>query len=578
MSAAGGPVGRRELAYRLFAAEYDDADLEYSASDEERAPNYVVTPTGARVNRLFVVGVLTEVESVTDEVLRARVVDPTGAFVVYAGQYQPDAVAFLESAEVPSFVAVTGKARTFRPDGSDRTFTSVRPESMTAVDGPTRDRWTVQAAEHTLARVATMARAIDRPERGDDLSRALRAEGVTPGLADGVALAIDHYATTSGYLSALREVAVGAAAVVAGNRDAAPTLDCAPADGGPVVGDLTAAPAVAGTLTEPTAPSASSVEPAPPADSPSEPDATPAVADGELADTDTAVDATGDEAPSGDGEPGEADAEGGPTEGDAAPAAGEPADGEPADGEPVAGEPIEVDVEDADADPADVEPPESPVEEAAASADEDTAPASGDATDDLGDFDVEPADGAADAETAVSGPIDDEPYDLPAAEREATEAAFGTEFSTGREVGEPGEAGIATETAPPATEAEPSSAASDATDDDAAPAADADAAAAESPEPSDAGADPALEADAAMEAEPPAEGDESVEAEPADLEAAAVAAMASLDGGDGADRAAVVARVVDEHSASAEAVEAAITEALLGGLCYEPADGRLKAI
>ena len=75
-------AGRREVAYRLFAAEYDDATLDHSESDEERAPNYVVTPTGARVNRLFAVGVLTEIEEVNEEVLRARIVDPTGAFVV----------------------------------------------------------------------------------------------------------------------------------------------------------------------------------------------------------------------------------------------------------------------------------------------------------------------------------------------------------------------------------------------------------------------------------------------------------------------------------------------------------------
>jgi len=70
-----GP-GTREVAHRVFAAEFDDASLSYSESDEERAPNYVVTPTGARVNRLFTAGVLTEVERVNDETRRGRVVDP----------------------------------------------------------------------------------------------------------------------------------------------------------------------------------------------------------------------------------------------------------------------------------------------------------------------------------------------------------------------------------------------------------------------------------------------------------------------------------------------------------------------
>ena len=88
-----GP-GAREVAHRVFAAEFDDASLSYSESDEERAPNYVVSPTGARVTRLFPAGVLTEVERVNDETRRGRVVDPSGAFVTYAGQYQPEAQAF----------------------------------------------------------------------------------------------------------------------------------------------------------------------------------------------------------------------------------------------------------------------------------------------------------------------------------------------------------------------------------------------------------------------------------------------------------------------------------------------------
>ena len=106
-----GGAGRREVAYRLFAAEFEDADYSYSESDEERAPNYVVTPTGARLNRVFVIGVLTEVEEAGEDILRARIVDQTGAFVVYAGQYQPEAQAFFERADLPAFVAVTGKAR-----------------------------------------------------------------------------------------------------------------------------------------------------------------------------------------------------------------------------------------------------------------------------------------------------------------------------------------------------------------------------------------------------------------------------------------------------------------------------------
>ena len=232
MSASDDGPGRREVAYRLFAAEFDDATVSYAESDEERAPKYVVTPTGARVNRMFAVGVLTEVESVNDDVLRARVVDPTGAFVSYAGQYQPDAAAFFERTDPPAFVALTGKARTFQPEDGDRVYTSVRPESVSAVDAETRDRWTVSAAEATLRRVAAMADALSMDQRGDDLEAALLDRGYDASLAAGIPIALDHYGTTVAYLDAVREVALDALEVVVGDRDEVRALDVAPDDAG----------------------------------------------------------------------------------------------------------------------------------------------------------------------------------------------------------------------------------------------------------------------------------------------------------------------------------------------------------
>jgi RPA family protein len=239
MSESGGSPGRREVAYRLFATEYDDADRSHSVSDEERAPNYVVTPTGARVNRLFVVGVLTEVESVSEDYLRARVVDPTGPFVVYAGQDQPEAMRFLEATEPPTFVAVTGKARTFQPEDSDRVYTSVRPESINEVDAETRDRWVIQAAEATLDRIARIAEARATGLAGPDLETTLLAADVEAGLANGIPTALEHYGTTGGYLEALRDVSLDALRVVAGERDeVGATLPAPDAGGDGALGEL----------------------------------------------------------------------------------------------------------------------------------------------------------------------------------------------------------------------------------------------------------------------------------------------------------------------------------------------------
>jgi RPA family protein len=224
--------GRREVANRLFAAEYDDASFSYSESDEERAPNYVVTPTGARVNRLFLVGVLTEKERVNDDMIRARIVDPTGPFVVYAGQYQPEALTALERLDAPAFVAVTGKARTFSPEDSERVYTSVRPESIAEVDADTRDRWVVVTAERTLERIGAMAGARLSGLSGNALREALIGEDVPPSLAAGIPLALEHYDTSGAYLAAVREAALDAARVVAGEADEVERLALAPNEGG----------------------------------------------------------------------------------------------------------------------------------------------------------------------------------------------------------------------------------------------------------------------------------------------------------------------------------------------------------
>jgi len=213
----GSQRPRREVAVRVLATEYEEATCSYAESEEERAPTYVVTPTGARANRVFVVGVLTEVERVSSDVIRARIADPTGTFVVYAGQYQPDARGTFESTEPPEFIALTGKARTFSPDDSDEVYASIRPESVGIVDAETRDRWALRTAERTVERVDTMADVCDTM---DDLTTLSDRTALPESLAAGIPRARDHYDTTPAYLRSLRTCACEVAELVAGDRDA----------------------------------------------------------------------------------------------------------------------------------------------------------------------------------------------------------------------------------------------------------------------------------------------------------------------------------------------------------------------
>ncbi|ERH06004.1 MAG: uncharacterized protein conserved in archaea [Halonotius sp. J07HN4] len=176
-STTDGDVSRK-VAQRVFAGEFNDASYTFKESDDDRAPVYLLLPTGERANRVFIVGTLTETEDVGEdnEYWRGRIVDPTGTFFVYAGQYQPDAASTLREAEPPAYVAVVGKPRTYETDDGDVNV-SVRPESITEVDAATRDRWVVETADRTLDRIDVFGDAGNEyaqmagEQYGDDLSR-----------------------------------------------------------------------------------------------------------------------------------------------------------------------------------------------------------------------------------------------------------------------------------------------------------------------------------------------------------------------------------------------------------------------
>jgi len=144
----------RETAIRMFAKELRDADIAYREDDEQYAPQYVLTPTGAKANRVLISGVLTEVENIGTgtEYYKARISDPTGVFTVYAGQYQAEAADFLSKAKTPSFVTVVGKITSFKADDGNLIF-SIRPEYVQQTDQESRNYWILETAQKTHDRI-----------------------------------------------------------------------------------------------------------------------------------------------------------------------------------------------------------------------------------------------------------------------------------------------------------------------------------------------------------------------------------------------------------------------------------------
>lgn len=152
----------RNEAVRVLATELDDATIQFENPDEakaaensdSRAPKYQLLPTGVGANRVLMMGACTEVRQVNDDPVsvRAKVVDDTGAFYIYAGQYNPEEVAKLQNIKTPEHVMVVGKINAYNGDDGT-TYVSIDPENIATVDKETRERFNAEALSQTLDRL-----------------------------------------------------------------------------------------------------------------------------------------------------------------------------------------------------------------------------------------------------------------------------------------------------------------------------------------------------------------------------------------------------------------------------------------
>jgi RPA family protein len=181
----------REVAWRIFANEYNSS-IHLETGTGDRAPSYVITPLGAKVNRLFVVGVITDVENIgtdTEPMWRARLSDPTGVFFISAGQYQPEAAQMLSKIKPPKFVAVIGKSRTYSPEEGVM-YVSIRPETIKEVNSELRDYWVLDACRNLKKRLDIVSEVIqmENPTLENIISL-----GADKNLAEGIMSAIEQY-------------------------------------------------------------------------------------------------------------------------------------------------------------------------------------------------------------------------------------------------------------------------------------------------------------------------------------------------------------------------------------------------
>lgn len=155
----------RETAWRVLAQEFG-ASVEEEKGVGERAASYLLSPLGARMNRVLVAGVLSPAEPVgrdpENPFFRARLTDPTGTLSVTAGGFQPRALATLREIASPTPAVVVGKVHLFRGrDGSG--YTSVRAEAVRAVAPEDVRGHLADAVEQTWQRIRLLEQILPEP-------------------------------------------------------------------------------------------------------------------------------------------------------------------------------------------------------------------------------------------------------------------------------------------------------------------------------------------------------------------------------------------------------------------------------
>jgi RPA family protein len=154
----------RQPAKRLFAAELNEADYHFKETDEDRAPNYLLLPSGDKANRVMMGGTLMSVEDVSNEgndpFWKAVIQDRTGEFRAFAGKYSPEAASVVlqgvkqDESMPPAYVIVIGKTREYRPeDDESEILINIQPETIAIVSEEQRNNFIKETAEHTINRL-----------------------------------------------------------------------------------------------------------------------------------------------------------------------------------------------------------------------------------------------------------------------------------------------------------------------------------------------------------------------------------------------------------------------------------------
>lgn len=155
-----------ETALRVTAKELNETTVELDLGGGERDTTYHLLPSGDKVSRVLLYGVITGPDDIREndqyDMYNAAVLDPlTGERVHFtAGQYAPEVKAtltnFRDEGQYPYAVMLKAKARTFPDDDTGEPIAALNPEDIAEVQqDPNETLWNYEVLMQTFERFDT---------------------------------------------------------------------------------------------------------------------------------------------------------------------------------------------------------------------------------------------------------------------------------------------------------------------------------------------------------------------------------------------------------------------------------------
>jgi len=159
----------REVAKRIFAYELLSSIVSYKEDENDRySPVYVLTATGEKCSRVFIVGSITSKETVGNGDVRMKINDGTAQIYVYIGNFNSAAITAASSMNPGDYVAIVGKPVIYRLSNGDQ-FVYVKATDVNRVDEDTYRHWMAEAALHTYHRLTSIHIDSDRAKIAREL-------------------------------------------------------------------------------------------------------------------------------------------------------------------------------------------------------------------------------------------------------------------------------------------------------------------------------------------------------------------------------------------------------------------------